>query len=165
VLSLYDATGFRLAFYSISAIPGAPSRPSERISRGERVGGKGTSWASTPAIPTVPAGGRGASPSIGEGASTFFGRTSDCLRGQISRRSMTFAADPPLPRPVVTAYFNTGMMYLNRFAMSSCSRCASRVSGSGLGSPNGRLRRGWGMAPPWGSSTPPCVAQVGGDPA
>jgi hypothetical protein len=106
----------------------------------------GASWASTPAIPTVPASSRGASPSIGEGASTIFGRTSDCLCGQISRRSTTFAADPPVPRPVVTAYFNTGMMYLNRFAMSSCSRCASRLSGSGLGSPNGLLRRGGSTA-------------------
>jgi hypothetical protein len=102
---------------------------------------RSASWASTPAIPTVPAGGRGASSSIGEGATTIFGRTSDCLRGQISRRSTTFAADPPVPRPVVTAYFNTGMMYLNRFAMSSCSRCANQVSGSGLGSSNGLLRR------------------------
>jgi hypothetical protein len=110
---------------------------------------RGVSWASTPAIPTVPAGGRGASPSIGEGASTIFGRTSDRLRGQISRQSTTFATDPPVPRPVVTAYFNTGMMYLNRFAMSSCSRCASRVSGSGLGSSNGLLRQGGGSTAAW----------------
>jgi hypothetical protein len=36
------------------------------------------------------------------------------------------AADPPVPWPVDTAYFNAGIMYLNQFAMYSCSRSTSR---------------------------------------
>jgi hypothetical protein len=56
------------------------------------------------------------------------------------------AADLPVPWPVVTAYFNAGMMYLNQFAMYSCSRSTSRG-------------RKWTSVAPVGrspASAPPC---------
>jgi hypothetical protein len=77
VQSLQDVTGFWVAFSSISAIFVVQSRPSGELSGNERVGAEGRMWASTSVVPAVSECGHGVWPSIGEGASTIIGRSSD----------------------------------------------------------------------------------------